>query len=40
MRGINEFRDKKKKVEKSASHIEEFIKNIEEAKIFRDYEFE
>jgi dynein heavy chain, axonemal len=39
-KAINEFKETKKKVEKSASHIEEFVRNIEEAKIFKDYDFE
>ena len=28
---INEFKDVKKKIEKSAGHIDEFVKGIEEA---------
>lgn len=40
IKAINEFKETKKKVEKSASHIEEFVRNIEEARIFKDYDFE
>ena len=40
IKAINEFKETKKKVEKSASHIEGFVRNIEEAKIFKDFDFE
>lgn len=40
MRAINEFRDVKKKVAKSAGMIEDIVKSIEDAVILREYDFE
>jgi len=40
MRSINEFRDLKKKVAKSAGMIEDIVKSIEDAVILREYDFE
>ena len=40
LRAINEFRDVKKKVAKSAGMIEDIVKNIEEAVVLREYDFE
>jgi len=39
MNSIGEFREIRKNVEKSESHIEEFVLYIEEAHILRDYDF-
>lgn len=40
MRAINEFRDVKKKVAKSAGMIEDIVRSIEESIILREYDFE
>jgi dynein heavy chain len=40
MRSINEFRDLKKKVAKSAGMIEDIVKSIEDSVILREYDFE
>jgi hypothetical protein len=37
---INSFRDMKKKVAKSAGMIEEIVRNIEEAVILKEFDFE
>jgi dynein heavy chain len=40
MRAINEFRDVKKKVGKSAGMIEDIVKSIEDSHILKEYDFE
>lgn len=40
VRAINEFRDVKKKVGKSAGMIEDIVKSIEDSVILREYDFE
>lgn len=40
MRAINEFRDVKKKVAKSAGMIEDIVKSVEDAVVLREYDFE
>jgi dynein heavy chain len=40
MKAINEFRDVKKKVGKSAGMIEDIVKSIEDALILKEYDFE
>ncbi len=40
MNAINQFREIKKRVQKSSSMIEDIVKNIEEAVVLRPYDFE
>jgi len=37
---ISNFKDIKKKIDKSAGHIDEFVKGIEDAQILREFDFE
>jgi|LauGreDrversion4_2_1035121.scaffolds.fasta_scaffold1882461_1 dynein heavy chain len=40
MRAINEFRETKKKIEKSASMIKDIVHDIEEAQILKEFDFD